>query len=145
MRIIVVSIAAADVCVCVWRMYLYCVWHLESKMSQLKWRIVFLIALQSCLFSFAKTCKNSDLLEKAESKALQPTGKKSWAIVCLLRSSNRIEYSRRNKALAAALLPFASKHDFNILMFSEDSFPKSEVWCAAQVFRVLLILYVLQG
>jgi hypothetical protein len=97
-------------------------------MALFKSWIVALIALHCCIYSSAKSCKNSDLFDKVEaSKSLQQTGKKSWAIVCLLRSTNRNEYTRRNKALAAALLPFANKHDFTILMFSEDSFPKSEL------------------
>ena len=78
----------------------------------------------------AKSCENPDLLNKAvvgKKSHDQASGKHSWAIVCLVRSSKRQDYLKRNIALANTLKPFASAHDFNILMFSEDKFPDTEV------------------
>ena len=98
------------------------------KMVPLSSFWIYVLLLLKFFFVASETCLNSDLLTKAEANQHKKHSDiKTWAVVCLLRASGRSEYTRRNRALATLLAPFADKHNFTILMFSEDKFPNSEV------------------
>jgi hypothetical protein len=93
--------------------------------------IVFLFLYHLSRASAANTCISSDSQEEVrsvirKSAESKQEGKKSrWAVVCLAKPEQVDIISRRNKALASKLLPFAKKHEITFIFFSELQFPSS--------------------
>lgn len=82
-------------------------------------------------FSVAKLCHLDDLTVPEE-----PHHPSSWAIVCLVRSKDTDQNTKRNVALAKAILPFVSKdRSFSFQFFSEDLFSVDIISAWEKIFE----------
>lgn len=83
----------------------------------------------------ANSCLRDDLLPTVQKQSLS-SPVTSWAIVCLVRAKDTLQNSRRNEALANAILPFvSSSRSFTIQFFSEDNFPSKVISSWEKTFK----------